>query len=106
MSDRSFLRFAFLARNAVAADGGVNIANAFMTATAVPTFTAWDRVTVVGEYQFARVEQAKAHTFEVECLRRRALLPSNFRRPKACYRRTRSSWLAVTLRVIFSHSLC
>ena len=33
MSDRSFLRFASLARNAVAADGGVNIANAFMTAT-------------------------------------------------------------------------
>ena len=33
----------------------------------LPTFPAWDRVTVVGEYQFAGVEQAKAHTFEVEC---------------------------------------
>jgi hypothetical protein len=82
MSDRSFLRFAFLARNAVAADGGVNIANAFMTATAVPTFTAWDRVTVVGEYQFARLEQAKAHTFEVECFPPAGASPVQFQAPQ------------------------
>jgi hypothetical protein len=82
MSDRSFLRFAFLAREAVPAGGGLNITNAFMTATVVPTPPVWDRVTVVGEYQFADAEQAEAHTFEVTCIPPPAASPVQFQAPQ------------------------